>query len=62
MEGKVSTDIKYYDFLISIQKIAQQSHKIQKAVTTQVYKNFDICLLKNNIDRKIEHLDGLLSK
>ena len=62
MEGKVNTDMKYYDFLYTIQGIAQQSHAIQKKAITQVYQNYDICRIKSNIDRQIEHLDGLLSK
>ncbi|MHA2009306.1 MAG: hypothetical protein ACXABO_18335 [Promethearchaeota archaeon] len=61
MEGKTSTDMKYYEFLYTIQKIAQKSHNIQKNVITQVYQNYDVCRLKANIDRQIEHLDGLLS-
>jgi len=62
MGGKVRTDMKYYDFLYSIQNIAQQSHAIQKKAITQVYQNYDICRIKSNIDRQIEHLEGLLSK
>ncbi|MCK4286506.1 MAG: hypothetical protein KAX18_09905 [Candidatus Lokiarchaeota archaeon] len=62
MEGKVSTDMKYYDFLYTIQNIAQQSHVIQEKTITQVYQNYDICRIKSNIDRQIEHLDGLLSR
>ena len=62
MAEKVRTDMRYYDFLYTIQSIAHQSHAIQKEVITQVYQNYDICRLKSNIDRQIEHLDGLLSK
>ncbi|MFW9824780.1 MAG: hypothetical protein ACFFE4_17695 [Candidatus Thorarchaeota archaeon] len=62
MGEKVRTDMKYFDFLFTIQDIANQSHAIQKKVINQVYQNYDICRLKNNIDRQIENLDILLSK
>ena len=62
MDGKARTDMSYYEFLFTVQKIAQKSQAIQKQVITQVYENFDVCRLKSKIDRQIEQLNGLLSK
>ncbi|MFX1573201.1 MAG: hypothetical protein ACFFB0_10665 [Promethearchaeota archaeon] len=62
MERKNRTDMKYYDYLFTVQQIAQKSHSIQKKVITQVFANFDACQVLSKLNRQIEHLDGLLSK
>ncbi|MFX1571519.1 MAG: hypothetical protein ACFFB0_16495 [Promethearchaeota archaeon] len=62
MERKNRTDMKYYDYLFTVQQIAQKSHAIQKKVITQVFANFDACQVLSKLNRQIEHLDGLLSK
>ena len=61
MEEKVRTDMKYYEFLYNIQIISHQSHSIQRRNITQVFENYDVCRLINELDRQIEHLDNLLS-
>ena len=61
MDEKVRTDMKYYDFLYTIQKIAQNSHSTQNKIITQVYENLDVCRPITKIDRQIEDLDKLLS-
>ena len=55
------TDMNYYEFLYNIQLISQQSHSIQRRNITQVFENYDVCRLINELDRQIEHLDNLLS-
>jgi len=55
------TDMNYYEFLYNIQLISQQSHSIQRRNITQVFENYDVCHLINELDRQIEHLDNLLS-
>jgi len=62
MEGKIRTDMKYYDYLFTIQQIAQKSQAIQKKVITHVFANYDACQFISKLNRQIEHLDGLLSK
>ena len=61
MEEKAMSDMKYYDFLYTIQEISQKSHSIQKTVMSRVFENYDACHLINKLDRQIEHLNGLLS-
>ena len=55
------SDMKYYDFLYTIQEISQKSHSIQKGIMSHVFENYDICHLIDKLDQQIEHLDGLLS-
>ncbi|MHA2008652.1 MAG: hypothetical protein ACXABO_21170 [Promethearchaeota archaeon] len=61
MESQARTDMKYFEFLFTIRQIAQNSQAIQKTVISKVYQNYDVCQFKNNIDRQIEHINGLLS-
>jgi hypothetical protein len=55
------SDMKYYDFLYTIQQISQKSHSIQKTVMSRMFENYDACHLINKLDRQIEQLNGLLS-
>ncbi|MHA2038234.1 MAG: hypothetical protein ACW98X_17490 [Promethearchaeota archaeon] len=60
MKVVVKTDMSYYEFLETIHQISTNSHSIQNKVMKQVCEIFDICQLKNKLDRKIEYFDGLL--
>jgi hypothetical protein len=61
MAEKIMSDMKYYEFLFTIQEISQKSHSIQKNIMSRVFENHDICRFINKLDRQIEYLDGLLS-
>jgi len=61
MEEKARSDMKYYEFLYTIQMISQNSQSIQKNTMTQVFENYDTSRIINKLDSQIEHLDGLLS-
>ena len=61
MEGKARSDMKYYEFLYTIQIISQKSQSIQKNTITQVFENYDANRFINKLDSQIEHLEGLLS-
>jgi hypothetical protein len=61
MAEKIRSDMRYYDYLYSIQIISQKLNAIQQRVITQVFENYDVCRVINKLDRQIEHIDGLLS-
>jgi len=55
------SDLKYYDFLYTIQIISQNSQSIQKKTMSQVFENYDASGFINKLNNQIEQLDGLLS-
>lgn len=55
------SDMKYYEFLYTIQIISQNSQSIQKNTMTQVFENYDASRFINKLESQIEQLDGLLS-
>ena len=61
MEEKAMSDLKYYDFLYTIQIISQNSQSIQKKTMSQVFENYDASGFINKLNNQIEQLDGLLS-
>lgn len=61
MEEKPRSDMKYYEFLHTIQLISQNSQSIQKNAMTRVFENYDASRFINKLDNQIEQLDGLLS-
>jgi hypothetical protein len=61
MEEKAMSDMKYYEFLYTIQIISQNSQSIQKNTMTQVFENYDASRFINKLESQIEQLDGLLS-
>lgn len=61
MKVKEKTDMSYYEYLEILQKVTANCRSFQIKVMKRVYENFDICKLKNNLDKQIEHYDRLLS-
>ena len=61
MEKKARSDMEYYDFLFTVQRISQKSQSIQNRVISQVFAHYDACRFVDTLDRQIEHIDGLLS-
>ncbi|UCC19001.1 MAG: hypothetical protein JSV62_12960 [Promethearchaeota archaeon] len=61
MKVKVKTDMNYIEFLGMIQQVSRSSESYQNKVMKKVYKNFDICQLKNKLDKQIEYFNRLLS-
>jgi len=61
MEKKVRSDMEYYDFLFTVQQISQQYKSIQNKIIAQVFAHYDTCRFVDNLDRQIDHIDGLLS-
>jgi hypothetical protein len=61
MKVKEKTDMSYYEYLEILQKVSTNCRSFQIKVMKRVYENFDICKLKNKLDKQIEHYDRLLS-
>ena len=62
MEVKKRIDKSYYEFLDLVQDISKNSKSIQKSNIKKIYENYDICEVKNDLDKKIALLDNLLIK
>lgn len=61
MKAKEKTDMSYFKYLEKLQQVSTNCRSFQIKVMKRVYENFDICKLKNNLDKQIEHYDRLLS-
>ena len=62
MEAKIRIDTSYYEFLDLVQNISKNSKSIQTSLIRTIYENYDIQKVKNDLDKKIAHLDKLLIK
>ena len=62
MDAEIEKNILYYDFLSFIQEISKNLNSIQKQARTIVYQNYDLCILKKNINKQIADIDKLLNK
>lgn len=62
MEAKIRIDTSYYEFLDLVQDISKNSKSIQTSLIRTIYENYDIYKVKNDLDKKIAHLDKLLIK
>ena len=62
MEAKVRIDTSYYEFLDLIKDISKNSVSIQKNLIRKIYENYDVHKVKNDLDKKIAHLNQLLTK
>ena len=52
MEARVKIDTKYLEFLDLVQDISKNSISIQKNHIKTIYENYDIHMVKHNIDKK----------
>ncbi|MFX1478389.1 MAG: hypothetical protein ACFFCI_09670 [Promethearchaeota archaeon] len=62
MEAKVKLDTNYYEFLNLVQDVSNNSNSIQRTLISKIFKNYDICKIKSEIDKKIAYYDKLLLK
>ncbi len=61
MKVKEKTDMSYFKYLEKLQQVSTNCRSFQIKVMKRVYENFDVCKLKNNLEKQIEHYDRLLS-
>lgn len=62
MDVKMDNNVEYYEFLNFIHEITKKLKSIQNDSTIIIFRNFDLCLVKKELDTKIEKLDQLLLK
>ncbi|MFX0019496.1 MAG: hypothetical protein ACFFAF_12305 [Candidatus Hermodarchaeota archaeon] len=62
MDVKMDDNVEYYEFLNFVHKITKKLKSIQNDSTIIIFRNFDLCLVKKELDTKIEKLDQLLLK
>jgi len=62
MDAEIEENIGYYEFLNFIQEISKNLNSIQKQAKIIVYQNYDLCILKKNINKQIADIDKLLNK
>ncbi|MFX0022982.1 MAG: hypothetical protein ACFE9S_11710 [Candidatus Hermodarchaeota archaeon] len=55
MKVKEKTDMSYYKYLEMLQQVSANCRSFQIKLMKRVYENFDICKLKNKLDKQIEH-------
>ncbi|MFW9947734.1 MAG: hypothetical protein ACFFDX_12995 [Candidatus Odinarchaeota archaeon] len=58
----MDNNVEYYEFLNFIHEITKKLKSIQNDSTIIIFRNFDLCLVKKELDTKIEKLDQLLLK
>ncbi|MFX1493912.1 MAG: hypothetical protein ACFFBZ_06485 [Promethearchaeota archaeon] len=58
----MDNNVEYYEFLNFVHEITKKLKSIQKDSTIIIFRNFDLCLVKKELDTKIEKLDQLLLK
>ncbi len=58
----MDNNVEYYEFLNFVHKISKKLKSIQNDSTIIVFRNFDLCLVKKELDTKIDKLDQLLAK
>ncbi len=55
-------NVEYYEFLNFVHNISKKLKSIQNDSTIIIFRNFDLCLVKKELDTKIDKLDQLLTK
>ncbi|MHA2430947.1 MAG: hypothetical protein ACXACC_07935 [Promethearchaeota archaeon] len=58
----MDNNVEYYEFLKYVHEISKKLKSIQNDSTIIIFRNFDLCLVKKELDTKIEQLDQLLLK
>jgi len=62
MDVKMDDNVEYYEFLNFVHNISKKLKSIQNDSTIIIFRNFDLRLVKKELDTKIEKLDQLLLK
>jgi len=62
MDVKMDDNVEYYEFLNFVHEISKKLKSIQKDSTIIIFRNFNLCLVKKELDTQIEKLDQLLVK
>jgi len=62
MDVKMDDNVEYYEFLNFVHNISKKLKSIQNDSTIIIFRNFDLCLIKKELDTKIDKLDQLLTK
>ena len=62
MDVKMDDNVEYYEFLNFVHNISKKLKSIQNDSTIIIFRNFDLCLVKKELDTKIDKLDQLLTK
>lgn len=62
MDAKVNNNICYYEFLNFVHEISGKLKSIQNDSNFIIFKNFNLCSVKKELDIEIEKLDKLLAK
>ncbi|MFX0181172.1 MAG: hypothetical protein ACFE78_13380 [Candidatus Hodarchaeota archaeon] len=58
----MDNNVEYYEFLNLVHEITKKLKSIQNDSIIIIFRNFDLCLVKKELDTKIEKLDQLILK
>jgi hypothetical protein len=56
----MENNVPYYDFLNFIKEASKKVKSIQKDKVVVIFKNFDLFIIKKELDSEIERLNQLL--
>ena len=62
MATQVKYGSHYYEYLYLVQKICSKINLIQVDQVQLIYKNFNIKTCKEELDKELELIDGLLNE